>query len=85
MCSIDSALSSQVCAPLLPHTTNGEMNGTLASLWLEVGYWRSGPESTEIQECYYADACKGGVEGHYCAEGYSGPCAMLFPHAGNSH
>ncbi|CAN0467021.1 unnamed protein product, partial [Ectocarpus sp. 8 AP-2014] len=56
-------------------TTRG---GTLATLEILPGYYRSSATSTDIRECFYEDACEGGkVVGEYCAAGYTGPyCAV---------
>ncbi|CAM9835821.1 unnamed protein product, partial [Ectocarpus sp. 12 AP-2014] len=56
-------------------TTRG---GTLATLEILPGFYRSSVTSTDIRECFYEDACEGGqVVGEYCATGYSGPyCAV---------
>ncbi|CAN0510508.1 unnamed protein product, partial [Scytosiphon promiscuus] len=35
-------------------------DGTLESLDLEPGYWRSSSTSKEIRECYHGPACVGG-------------------------
>ncbi|CBJ31472.1 conserved unknown protein [Ectocarpus siliculosus] len=52
--------------------------GTLATLEILPGYYRSSATSTDIRECFYEDACEGGkVVGEYCAAGYTGPyCAV---------
>lgn len=49
--------------------------GTLATLEILPGYYRSLATSTDIRECFFEDACEGGdVAGEYCATGYTGPC-----------
>lgn len=57
----------------MEHTTSPNVNGTLETLELEPGYWRSSTTSREIKECYETDSCVGGTE-EYCAVGYDGPC-----------
>ncbi|CAN0288143.1 unnamed protein product, partial [Scytosiphon promiscuus] len=52
---------------------------TLERLFVERGYWRATPTSTNVLACYHPDACLGGVTGAtgYCHEGYEGPyCAI---------
>lgn len=53
---------------------------TLDKLFIEPGYWRATAFSTDILQCYNADACRGGVTGSagYCLEGYEGPCEFLY-------
>lgn len=63
----------QLCESVLEHTTSLAADGTLETLDLEPGYWRSSNTSRDIRECYEADACIGGVQG-VCASGYEGPC-----------
>ena len=63
----------QLCEPVLKHTTSSALDGTLETLRLEPGYWRSSNRSRDIRECYEADACVGGVQ-DLCASGYEGPC-----------
>lgn len=71
------------CWSVLEHTSSPEESGTLATLSLDRGYWRTSNTSTSIRDCYNAEACEGGVAemcGHvdcedgYCAPGYTGPC-----------
>lgn len=57
----------------MEHTASLTPNGTLETLDLERGYWRSSSTSREIRECYEADSCVGGTGG-YCGAGYDGPC-----------
>lgn len=67
----------QLCESVMDHTTSSTVDGTLESLLLAPGYWRSSGTSTEIRECYEADACVGGTNG-YCGAGYDGPCRFLY-------
>lgn len=57
----------------MEHTTSTAVNGTLETLELAPGYWRSSSTSRDIKECYETDSCAGGTE-EYCATGYDGPC-----------
>lgn len=72
-CTMDPVLSPGECSPLLSHTTSPDADGTLQTLSLDAGYWRTSENSVEILPCYNSDACVGGVA-EYCAEGYMGPC-----------
>ncbi|CAN0266353.1 unnamed protein product, partial [Laminaria digitata] len=63
----------QLCEPVLEHTTSIAADGTLETLNLEPGYWRSSNSSRDIRECYEAAACVGGTQ-DFCASGYEGPC-----------
>ncbi|CAM9844184.1 unnamed protein product [Scytosiphon promiscuus] len=56
-------------------TTRG---GTLETLEILPGFYRSSENSTDIRECFYEGACQGGqIPGEYCAKGYGGPyCAV---------
>eukprot|EP00752_Nemacystus_decipiens_P010199 g9089.t1 len=75
-CSTSNPDSVQLCEPVMEHTTSTPVNGTLETLELARGYWRSSTTSTEIRECYETDSCVGGTE-EYCATGYDGPfCAV---------
>jgi predicted outer membrane repeat protein len=52
-----------------------------ATLQLQAGLWRPDLTTLTAYECYYADACKGGMAStssqDYCATGYTGPyCAV---------
>lgn len=60
----------------LPEGANDTATGiTLETMDLLPGFYRMSNKSTEILECYQDEACIGGDEaGHYCAEGYKGPC-----------
>ena len=61
---------------------------SLETLRIEQGFWRTGPDSTNVLRCYNPEACIGarnmtsaGIDGSvdgnvtldYCAEGYTGP------------
>ena len=72
-CTVHNGDEVQVCEPVLDHTTSLSRDGTLQSLELEEGFWRSSPISKDIRECYEEEACVGGTY-DYCAEGYTGPC-----------
>ncbi|CAN0107425.1 unnamed protein product, partial [Hapterophycus canaliculatus] len=49
--------------------------GTLETLVIEPGFFRSSTASTDIRECFHEEACVGGVvPSEYCATGYTGPC-----------
>lgn len=73
-CTIDVQRSAEECIATLAHTRSLETNGTLASLQLDPGYWRTSDTSSEILACYAASACRGGAHDDYCDEGYKGPC-----------
>lgn len=62
----------QQCQPVMDYATSLEANGTLESLSIQQGFWRSSGTSKEIRECYEESACVGGT-GSYCQEGYQGP------------
>ncbi|CAM9623221.1 unnamed protein product [Scytosiphon promiscuus] len=65
-----------LCSPVMEHTTSPTADGTIESLDLSQGYWRSSSTSTVIRECYETESCTGGSE-EYCKIGYSGPfCAV---------
>lgn len=82
-CWVSDPESYHACADVLEYTSSPEADGTLASLTLEGGFWRTSNTSTEVLECHNADACSGGeapscgdancLDG-YCAAGYTGPC-----------
>ena len=72
-CAIQDPDRAQLCEPVLEFTTSRTADGTLESLDVEPGYWRSSSTSKEIRECYHGPACVGGSEG-YCETGYEGPC-----------
>lgn len=63
----------QYCEPVLKNTGSLSPSGTLETLDLKAGYWRSSNTSWDIRECYEAAACVGGQQG-LCASGYEGPC-----------
>lgn len=74
---VDAGLAPE-CALTLEHTTTSSSGGTLASLELDEGFYRTSAESSSILECFNRDACKGGSDASsYCAEGYRGPCKMF--------
>ena len=51
------------------------LGGTLATLEILPGFFRSCPFSTDIRECFHKEACQGGDKPtDYCAIGYGGPC-----------
>ncbi len=72
-CTVSSPDRAQLCEPTPEFTTSRAADGTLRSLDLEPGYWRSSSASKDIRECYHGPACVGGSEG-YCDAGYEGPC-----------
>lgn len=88
-CSISNPDTVYLCADLLEHTSSPDADGTLASLSLDEGYWRSSNVSMDIRECHLRSACVGGqastcgdvncVQG-YCATGYTGPCELRALH-----
>lgn len=52
--------------------------GTVQTLVVEPGYFRHSLTSTDLKECFYEDACQGGVLlSEYCASGYKGPCERM--------
>lgn len=85
-CSITNPQTIHECSDLLDYTTSLDSDGTLASLSLDEGYWRTSNTSKDIRQCHNEDACVGGeaemcgdvncAEG-YCAAGYTGPCECL--------
>lgn len=86
-CTVANNDTAGICAAVMEHTTSPEINGTLASLTLYSGYWRTSNVSADVRECYNSEACVGGTaetcgdvycEGGYCAEGYVGPCELYF-------
>ncbi|CAN0218885.1 unnamed protein product [Ectocarpus sp. 4 AP-2014] len=75
-CTTSNPDEVELCEPVIEHTSSPTRNGTLETLDLERGYWRSSNTSTEIRECYEVDSCVGGA-GDLCAVGYDGPfCAV---------
>ncbi|CAM9502513.1 unnamed protein product [Laminaria digitata] len=60
----------------LPDGANETITGlTLETIDLLPGFYRISNTSVKVLECYQDKACTGGrVAGHYCAEGYKGPC-----------
>ena len=72
-CTVPYNDNVQLCEPLLEHTASIDAHGTLETLDLEPGYWRSSNTSRDIRECYETAACVGGAQG-LCAPGYEGPC-----------
>ncbi|CAN0299763.1 unnamed protein product, partial [Pylaiella littoralis] len=75
-CTTSNPDEVQLCEPVIEHTTSPTRNGTLETLDLQRGYWRSSSMSIEIRECYEVDSCVGGA-GDYRAVGYDGPfCAV---------
>lgn len=72
-CTVTTPDRAQLCELTPEFTTSPAADGTLGSLDLEPGYWRSSSASTEIRECYHGPACVGGSAG-YCDAGYEGPC-----------
>jgi len=71
-CTVGNPNRVQECKPVPEHTTSLDANGSLESLTLRQGFWRSYRLSKEIRACYEASACVGGTE-TYCREGYQGP------------
>lgn len=76
-CAVTNADTVQKCETLLAHVSSPNSDGTLESLNLARGYWRSSSTSKDILECYEEDACVGGVDG-YCELGYGGPCKCVY-------
>lgn len=72
-CFFDNTSDVQLCTEVLDNTVSPSPDGTLATLNLKEGYWRSSNSSKDILECYEPRACVGGV-GDYCETGYTGPC-----------
>lgn len=72
-CTIANPNTAELCETVPPHTTSADADGTLQSLVLDEGYWRTSTSSVEILECYNKGACVGGSQ-DYCAAGYTGPC-----------
>lgn len=75
-CSFDDPSLVPMCSDVMEHTNSSGGSVTVEELWIEPGYWRASQTSTDILECYRADACLGGVTGApgYCRTGYEGPC-----------
>ncbi|CAN0428572.1 unnamed protein product [Ascophyllum nodosum] len=71
-CSYGEINKVPTCETALEHTTSE--GGTIEELAIDAGFWRATSDSTNILECYYAKACKGGVTGDpgYCTQGYEG-------------
>lgn len=72
-CTVQNGAEVQVFEPVLPHTASPHADGTIESLELHRGFWRSSPISKDVRECYEEKACIGGTY-NYCAAGYTGPC-----------
>ena len=72
-CTVINEDKVLVCETILAHTKSSSAEGTLQSLELHEGFWRSSPTSKDIRECYEEEACLGGSY-HYCSAGYTGPC-----------
>ena len=72
-CTMTNPDRALLCEPTLPNTDSLTADGTLESLNLAPGYWRSSNTSTDIRECPRAESCPGGTEGS-CAIGYNGTC-----------
>ena len=74
-CSVLSDNRVPTCVAILDHTSSLEPTGTLETLSLDSGYWRTSNTSRNILTCYRETACAGGstVE-EYCSSGYEGPC-----------
>ncbi|CAN0093617.1 unnamed protein product [Ectocarpus sp. 4 AP-2014] len=81
-CTIERGGVTPACASPLEHTAANEDGVTLETLTIAGGYWRATSDSTNILDCYHADACLGGKTGSdsYCAPGYGGPyCSVCEP------
>lgn len=85
-CTVADNDTAVWCSWVLDYTSSPEENGTLASLTLDSGFWRTSNNSQTILECYNPDACVGGkaeecggvnCRDGYCASGYTGPCEYL--------
>eukprot|EP00752_Nemacystus_decipiens_P012586 g11146.t1 len=74
-CFFDEPELVPSCQDVMDHSTSSGGTATLDTISIEPGYWRATASSTDILECYHADACLGGVSGSadYCLEGYEGP------------
>lgn len=60
------------------HTLFVVAGGTVETLVVDPGYFRESLTSIDIKECFYEEACQGGVlRSEYCAPGYTGPCEIL--------
>lgn len=89
-CVVSDDDAVALCTDIPLHTTSPDANGTLQSLSLEEGYWRTSNISREIRRCFNQDACRGGTaetcdgvfcDKGYCAEGYTGPyCSVCADH-----
>ena len=77
-CTVSNPYDVQLCEPVMEHTASVTLDGTLETLDLAPGFWRSSNISTEIRECYEADSCVGGTK-NVCADGYDGPCEYQLP------
>lgn len=85
-CTISDPELAYLCVDVPPHTSSPAGDRTLASLFLEEGYWRSSNASTDVRKCHNHNACVGGMAktcGHvnfthrYCSTGYTGPCESV--------
>lgn len=72
-CAVANPDEALLCEPVLDNTNSPTADGTLESLNLRRGYWRSSNSSRDVRECPRAESCLGGTEGR-CAAGYGGPC-----------
>ena len=56
------------------HASSSGGLSTVEDLILDEGYWRATNTSTNVKECFNADACPGGLTTGVCNSGYRGPC-----------
>ena len=76
-CEVENGEIKPECTRQLEHTnSSGGTNVTLETLLIDPGYWRATNVSESILECYYKDACEGGLtdDPNFCHKGYTGPC-----------
>ena len=72
-CTMMNPNKALLCEPTFPNTDSPTADGTLESLNLAPGYWRSSNLSRDIRACPRAKSCPGGTEGR-CAIGYDRTC-----------
>ncbi|CAM9127774.1 unnamed protein product [Ectocarpus sp. 6 AP-2014] len=70
-CTMMNPDKALLCEGAFPNTDSRTPDGTLESLYLAPGYWRSSDKSRDIRDCPRARSCPGGTEGR-CAVGYDG-------------
>ncbi|CAM9207691.1 unnamed protein product [Laminaria digitata] len=78
-CSFEEPPLVPISRDVMAHASSAGGTDTLRVLSIEPGYWRATSSSTQVNACYHADACLGGVTGTagYCLEGYEGPYCSI--------